>query len=499
VSPERSVFGLEFSPDGKLLEVRAIGSKNGTRTVSSELWDADEGSKAYQIKGETTATGQSPDLTIAFSRDRKLIAIARSSRQIDVVSTTSGRRLYQLDRHTSRVNALVFSADATRLISGSTEGEVILWNLKSRQPIRTHKWSDVVELGFFADGTPIATTPLDSKGIRNRWNLRTGERFGSKSGLLITIGSGDDVETISVEPQNPMAAVIRKPLSEIAADWRSWFRADSAFSPNRKKVAVSTGIGACLGGGVFIWDLAEKGDLATARSVGSIANSRPLAISPDGDFLASVMRESLKTRPSLQLESVSTRKRVFSFQPPKGVSSAAFSPDSRTLALIGPGGMLLLHGWRLPDFGTTNFGTTKEHWGPVSCLSFSTDGKKLASSSTDGTVCLWNPGTGKRVGQFDAHRLPVKDIEFSPDGHKLASASYNDGVALWDTRTGNELRRFKRPSSQFLARRHSAGRRRPRCDNLGSGNLPRTSKVLLSRFRTLCARWRIIPDRQHRR
>jgi tetratricopeptide (TPR) repeat protein len=83
--------------------------------------------------------------------------------------------------------------------------------------------------------------------------------------------------------------------------------------------------------------------------------------------------------------------------------------------------------------------TLKGHRNCVRSLTFSPDGKTLASSSFDRTVKLWNVGTGELKITFEGHADEVNAVAFSPDGTTLASGSSDHTVRLWDLTTG-ELR-----------------------------------------------------------
>src|SRR5262245_16428906 len=83
--------------------------------------------------------------------------------------------------------------------------------------------------------------------------------------------------------------------------------------------------------------------------------------------------------------------------------------------------------------------TLQDHTGTVYFVTFSPDGKTLASSSSDRTIKLWDVATGKEQTTFKGHAEYVYAVCFSPDGKTLASASRDQTIKLWDVATGKEL------------------------------------------------------------
>jgi WD40 repeat protein len=65
----------------------------------------------------------------------------------------------------------------------------------------------------------------------------------------------------------------------------------------------------------------------------------------------------------------------------------------------------------------------REHAGAAYSLSFSPDGKTLASGSRDGTVKLWDVASGKLAATLQGHPGSVWALAFSPDGRVLVAGS----------------------------------------------------------------------------
>ena len=69
---------------------------------------------------------------------------------------------------------------------------------------------------------------------------------------------------------------------------------------------------------------------------------------------------------------------------------------------------------------------------PDTSVTFSPDGKRMASASWDRTVKVLEVGTGQELLVLEGHTQFVRSVAFSPDGKQLASASADRTVRIWD-------------------------------------------------------------------
>ncbi len=107
------------------------------------------------------------------------------------------------------------------------------------------------------------------------------------------------------------------------------------------------------------------------------------------------------------------------------VSSVSFSPNGRFIASASKD-----HTIRLWKADGTLLKALSAHKDWVNSVSFSPDGRMFASASHDKTVKLWKVD-GTLIKTLTGHTKNVHSVSFSPDGQLLASASWDKTVKLW--------------------------------------------------------------------
>jgi RNA polymerase sigma factor (sigma-70 family) len=87
----------------------------------------------------------------------------------------------------------------------------------------------------------------------------------------------------------------------------------------------------------------------------------------------------------------------------------------------------------------TPLATFHGHNRAVHAIAFAPDGRRLASTSEDGTAKVWDVATGKEVISLSGRPGWFMALVYSPDGKMLITAG-NMTITFWDARTGQELR-----------------------------------------------------------
>ena len=359
--------------------------------------------------------------------------------------------------HTAAVTSVAFNSDGTRVVSGSNDKTVQLWDVNSRQrigdPLVGHQGL-VLTVAFVADGNEIVSG--GNEHALRFWNGVVGQPLSQP-----LAGHQGPVTSVAISPDGHLIAsagvdgTVRlwnadtgAPIREMPGP-RGGAMTRVAFSRAGDVVASGS-----FDGKIRLWQLgsATVRELQTGRPISAIALSR------DGDRLASAGIDGQITIWDLQ----SGRATPFENTDHAVVFDVAFDALGDRLASGGVAGILRVWDragrqlWgsdvvkKLPAAFRNDAGIAEGHPGAVLSVAFSPDGQRVASASADttattaaGVVQRWDANGGNPLGEPTLLGNAVMGLALSaqtadPPGDRIVAGSFDPYIVqLWNAGPAN--------------------------------------------------------------
>jgi WD40 repeat protein/energy-coupling factor transporter ATP-binding protein EcfA2 len=460
-----TVYSVSFSADGKTL---ASGSRDDGKI---KLWNVETGDEIRILSGHTNIVG-----SFSFSADGKTLASGSWDKTIKFWNVETGAEICTLSGHTNEVTSVSFSGDGKTLVSSSWDKTIKFWNVETGREIHTltgytNDVNSYNGISFSADGKTLASGGGDK--IIKLWNVETGAEICTLSGHtneVTSVSFSGDGKTLA---SGSWDKTIKLWNVETGAEIRTLSGhthtvTSVSFSADGKTLASGS-----LDKTIKLWNVETGAEIRTlSRHIYS--SGYRVNLSADGKTLASCNHDDEK----IKLWNVETGAEIRTLsEHTSGVMSVSFSADGKTLASGSLDETIKL--WNVETGAEIR--TLSGHTSGVMSVSFSADGKTLASGSTDKTIKLWNVETGAEIRVLSGHRRirvlsghisSVTSVSFSADGKTLASGSLDKTIKLWNIETGAEIRTLFGHRSHVYSVSFSADGK-----TLASGSLDETIKL----------------------
>lgn len=342
--------------------------------------------------------------------------------------------------HSDSVWDLAFSPDGRYIVSASTDGSAMLWDLASGREIRAFV-SDLCDDGtrpiplcaiFSPDGSEILTGATDGK-IRV-WDIVTGRELGTFVGHSKSIHSlslsGDGRLLLSIADDRTLRLWDRGTKRELK-------RIEAAFNGYGCPAAIAPDGRMAVTG--YEKNTAMLWDLLTGKAIGPLVghskNVESVAFSPDGKRILTGSYDK-----TARIWDRSTRMEVKILEGPSDlITEVAYSPDGRLIVSGDNAGSIRL--WDASDgspLGQFTVGTSG-----INALVFSSDGRWLLHASDEPAFGLWDLLLGEELRAFGARGEVPDAPRFPEDGSSLVFETTDDVTTTWDFHQGKPLGRWQ--------------------------------------------------------
>ncbi len=277
-------------------------------------------------------------LAVAVTPDAKRVISGSADYTLKIWDMVSGRELSTLTGHRGNVNAVAVTPDGKRAVSGSSDKTLKVWDLETNQLLATlNDTHDVTTVGVTPDGKQAVSGSYE-KCIKI-WDLESGKLLSTLAG---TIGP---IATARVTPDGRWAV----------------------FSSHNFHQEI--------------WDLTRDQVLATlSRKCGCV---EAIAVTPDGT------RAVLATMPTLEVWDLKKHRQIAEIAAHTGMTS-------------------------------------------IEAVAVTQDGKRAVTGSSDDSVKIWDLENGRWLATHLGHTNCVYTVAVTPNGKRAVSGSSDKTLKVWD-------------------------------------------------------------------
>ncbi len=447
------VWSAAFSPDERRI---VTASHDGSAIV----WTTDTGEAvSVPFTGHRKDGSQTPVFVAVFSPDGRRVASGGLDNRVliwdpdelqpfDYARAIAGQKPAQqpfvaLSGHKAAVHALAFSRDGKRLVSGSHDNTVVVWDAETCAMIKTLRGHDgwVQACGLTGDGRLAVSASHD--GRVKFWDVQGYEEARVLRGHMLA-GHLDAVLAAAYSPDGTRVATASRDRSAKAWDastgdellqfreGHEFTTATAAFFPDGKRLLTTA-----IDNTTRIWDVATGSELASLRLEGTGLRGAA-AVSHDGRWIVTGSQRPHDNEAwAAKLWNAADGQLVRELKGHKTeVSAVAFSPDGRLLFSGDRNGRGIL--WNRE---TGQQLATLWEDDQINAAAFLPDGQRLLTASNYNAVRQWQIPAGTEIkDRVLRHPGAVVSLSVSRDGRFALTACADGGVRWWDVAAAKEIR-----------------------------------------------------------
>ncbi len=309
------------------------------------------------------------------------------------------RPYFEFMGHKSKVLSVAFSLDGRILASCSADKTIRLWDVDGKKELKALKGHTmgVNCLAFSPNGLLLASGGNDRK-VRV-WNLEKGTEekvFTGHKRKVLAVAFSADGSLLASAGEDKIVKIwdLRSgyELGELKGHGKAVH--SIAFHPNGRSITTGS-----KDKSMRTWDITSRKEVRSlTESAARYGDLLTFAFSPEGRMIASAIKEVTRARPG------------------KGAARGGIKENDFVQFRDGMTG--------------EDLGRLEGHLESVVSISFSPDGRFLATGSYDHSVRLWDV---KKLEEIAT--IPLKEraysVDFSPDGRWLTAGTGDNRVWVW--------------------------------------------------------------------
>ena len=354
-----------------------------------------------------------------------------------------GPLLRTLFGHTDSVQAIALYREGRRVISGSLDTNVCIWDLETGKLLQTLEGhaSGVKAVAVTPDGRRAVS--VDFNGICYVWDLRDGSGMSFKLHQFSwrRMYRFDHDWSIDITPDGQFAGVAssggcqiwnldsKKCLFARKLVWfwhrKKWsFKPIVKFVPHAPRLVTTAGDRNC-----WIWDVENR--TRPRKLKGHSEAVRALAVTSNGKRVISASWDE-----TFRVWDSSTGHELVKHRIPYDMWGMEILPDSMQLIYSSYEGIGRIIN---PQSGAT-LGTLEGHTDSINAIAGTPDGSCVVSASDDWTLKIWDLEASKTPPEFEHHNGKVIALRKTSDGKRIVTASEDKVFKIWEVDSGALLR-----------------------------------------------------------
>ena len=451
---------IELADDGDYLMARRLAAamlpKNPDHTIDRPYVPRAEYAlrKAWSGYGGVLRGHTDYVSSVVFCQDGLRIVSGSYDGTIRIWNSETGEQVgLLLEGISSRVESIAISPDGNRVAAGAREDVIGVWDIETGKLIRQYedeKLGFVQSISYSPDGNYLVSGS-EKRIERNDtvWISHTLRVWDTETGKQVRMRmKGEDIQSLSFSPDGRLVAAGSRSgfisfwdpetgnqIGEPILGHESGVNSID-FSPDGK-IIVSGGWD-FPSHSVKIWDVKTR-KLVGRPLEGHTSGILSVAFSPDGKCIVSGSADK-----TIRIWDLETREPIG--DPLSGhtnmVNSVAWGPDGKWI--VSGSSDFTIRVWEVGNRDGQIGKTLNGHSGEVRSIAFSPDGKHLVSGAQDSTLIIWRPDNSMQVIESIKENVSgIQSVVFSPDGRQIVSGSEDDSIRVWDAETMELVRQYR--------------------------------------------------------